>query len=37
MTVHLKTVRKKLRHIRMIEKAGKTVLFRVKSVSDLTA
>jgi hypothetical protein len=37
MTVHLKTVRKTLQHIRMIEKAGKTVFFRVKSVSDLTA
>ena len=36
MTVHLKTVRKTLQHIRMIEKAGKTVFFRVKSVSDLT-
>ncbi|MDH3357374.1 MAG: hypothetical protein OEM06_07930 [Desulfobacteraceae bacterium] len=37
MTVHLKTVRKKLPHIRMIEKEGKTLFFRVKSVSDLTA
>ena len=37
MTVHLKTVRKTLQHIRMIEKAGKTVFFKVKSVSDLTA
>ena len=36
MTVHLKTVRKTLQHIRMTEKAGKTVFFRVKSVSDLT-
>ena len=36
MTVHLKTVRKTLQHIRMIEKAGKTLFFRVKSVSDLT-
>jgi hypothetical protein len=37
MTVHLKTVRKKLRHIRMIEKEGKTVFFRVKGVPDLIA
>ena len=37
MTVHLKTVRKKLPHIRMIEKEGKTLFFRVKSVPDLTA
>jgi len=37
MTVHLKTTRKELKHVRVIEKAGKTVLFRVKSVSDLTA
>jgi len=37
MTVHLKTVRKKLPHIRIIEKAGKTVFFKVKSVPDLTA
>jgi hypothetical protein len=36
MTVHLKPVRKELQHIRMIEKAGKTLFFRVKSVSDLT-
>jgi hypothetical protein len=36
MTVHLKTVRKALQHIRMIEKEGKTVFFKVKSVSDLT-
>ena len=36
MTVHLKTTRKELKHVRLIEKAGKTVLFRVKSVSDLT-
>lgn len=35
MTVHLKTARKKLQHIRMIKKEGKTALFRVKSVSDL--
>jgi len=35
MTVHLKTARKKLQHIKMIEKAGKTVIFRVKGVSDL--
>ncbi|MFZ0482763.1 MAG: hypothetical protein WAL93_05160 [Desulfobacterales bacterium] len=37
MTVHLKTTRKELKHVRVIEKAGKTVLFMVKSVSDLTA
>ena len=37
MTVHLKTTRKELKHVRMIEKTGKTVLFMVKSVSDLTA
>ena len=37
MAVHLKTTRKELKHVRVIEKAGKTVLFRVKSVSDLTA
>ena len=36
MIVHLKTVRKTLQHIRMIEKEGKTVFFKVKSVSDLT-
>ena len=36
MTVHLKTTRKELKHVRVIEKAGKTVLFMVKSVSDLT-
>jgi hypothetical protein len=35
MTVHLETVRKTLKHIRMIEKDGKTVLFRVKGVPDL--
>jgi hypothetical protein len=34
MTVHLKTARKKLQHIRIIEKEGKTAFFRVKSVSD---
>ena len=37
MSVHLTTTRKELKHVRVIEKAGKTVLFRVKSVSDLTA
>jgi hypothetical protein len=37
MTVHLKTTRKELQHVRVIEKAGKTVLFRVKSVADLAA
>ena len=35
MTVHLRTVRKTLRHIRMIEKEGKTAFFKVKSVPDL--
>ena len=35
MTVHLETVRKTLKHIRMIEKDGKTVFFRVKGVPDL--
>jgi len=35
MTVHLRTVRKTLRHIRMIEKEGKTTFFRVKGVPDL--
>jgi len=35
MTVHLKTVRKTLQHIRMIEKDGKTVFFRVKGGPDL--
>ena len=34
MTVHLETVRKTLKHIRMIEKNGKTVFFRVKGVPD---
>jgi hypothetical protein len=37
LTVRLKTVRKALQHIRMIEKEGKTVFFRVKGVPDLTA
>jgi len=37
MTVHLKTVRKNLRHLRMIEKEGKTVFFTVKGVPDLIA
>lgn len=35
MTVHLKTVRITLRHIRMIEKDGRTVFFRVKGGPDL--
>ena len=35
MTVHLETARKTLKHIRMIEKDGKTVFFRVKGVPDL--
>lgn len=35
MTVHLKTVRKTLRHIRMIEKERKTAFIRVKGVPDL--
>jgi hypothetical protein len=34
MTVYLETVRKTLKHIRMIEKNGKTVFFRVKGVPD---
>ncbi|MEJ2657937.1 MAG: hypothetical protein P8012_12205 [Desulfobacterales bacterium] len=34
MTVHLKKTRKALRHIRMIEKEGKTVFFKVKCVTD---
>ena len=34
MTVHLKTVRKTLQHIRMIEEEEKTVSFRVKVVPD---
>jgi hypothetical protein len=37
MTVRLKSVRKTLRHIRMIEKEGETVLFRIKGVPDFTA
>jgi len=37
MTVNLKSVRKTLRHIRMIEKEGKTVFFRIKGVPDFTA
>jgi hypothetical protein len=37
MTVHLKTVRKMLQHIRVIEKEGMTVFFRVKGVPDRTA
>jgi hypothetical protein len=36
MTVHLETARKTLKHIRMIEKDGKTVFFRVKGVPDTT-
>ncbi len=35
MTVHLKTVRKTLQHVRMIEKERKTDFFRVKGVPDL--
>ena len=35
MTVHLETVRKTLKHIRIIEKDGRTVFFRVKGVPDL--
>jgi hypothetical protein len=35
MTVHLKTVRKTLQHIRLIEKEGKTVFFRVKGGPDV--
>jgi hypothetical protein len=37
MTVHLKTVRKTLQHIRAIEKEGMAVFFRVKGVPDGTA
>lgn len=37
MTVHLKTIRKELQHIRMIEKEGKALFFRVKFVPDLNA
>ena len=35
MTGHLKTVRKALKHVRIIEEEGKTVFFRVKGVPDL--
>ena len=35
MTVNLKTVRKTLQHIRMIEKERKTVCFKVKGVKDV--
>ena len=35
MTVHLKTARKQLKHIRVIEKDDKTFYFRVKGVSDI--
>ena len=34
MTVHLKTARKTLQHIRMIEKEGKTLFFKVKGGPD---
>jgi hypothetical protein len=34
MTVHLKQDRKTLQHIRLVEKDGMTVCFRVKGVSD---
>jgi hypothetical protein len=37
ITVHLNTVRKTLQHIRVIEKEGMTVFFRVKGVPDQTA
>lgn len=37
MIVHLKSVRKTLQHIRMIEKKGKTIFLKVKGVPDLTA
>lgn len=36
MIVNLKSARKTLRHIRMIEKEGETVFFRVKGVPDFT-
>ncbi len=35
MTVHLEIVRKTLKHIRIVEKGGETVFFRVKGGSDL--
>jgi hypothetical protein len=35
MTVHLKTVRKTMQHIMMIEKEGKTVYFKVKNGPDV--
>jgi hypothetical protein len=35
MTVHLKTVRKTLQHVRLIEKERKTDFFMVKGVPDL--
>jgi hypothetical protein len=34
MTVHLKTIRKTLEHVRVIEKEGKTVHFRIKGEAD---
>lgn len=37
MTVHLQSIRKELQHIRMIEKEGQTVFFRVKSIPDVKA
>ena len=35
MTVHLKTVRKTLQHVRMVGKERNTDFFRVKGVPDL--
>jgi hypothetical protein len=37
MTVHLKTARKTLQHIRIIEKKGGTIFFKVKGVADAKA
>jgi hypothetical protein len=37
MTVHLKTIRKTLQHIRVIEREGMAVFFKVKGVPDKTA
>lgn len=35
LTVHLEAVRKKLNHIKWLEKKGKTVFFRIKGVPDI--
>ncbi len=34
MTVHLQTIRKLLQHVRMIEKNGETVFFKIKGAPD---